>query len=46
MASEFIGYKVLLTLRTPPGGQLHGQVANVIGQNLLLQNGMISIHAL
>ncbi|KAJ5757502.1 uncharacterized protein N7511_006196 [Penicillium nucicola] len=38
MASEFIGYNVSLTLREPPGGKLLGQVANVIGQQLLLQN--------
>ncbi|KAJ5997401.1 hypothetical protein N7499_006205 [Penicillium canescens] len=38
MASEFIGYNVSLTLRDPPGGKLLGQVANVIGQQLLLQN--------
>lgn len=40
MAAEFIGYYVLLTLQSPPGGQLHGQVANVFGQNLLLEDGM------
>ncbi|GLI74286.1 enhancer of mRNA decapping [Penicillium ochrochloron] len=38
MASEFIGYNVLVTLRLPPGGKLQGQVANVIGQTLLLKN--------
>ncbi|KAJ5620282.1 hypothetical protein N7510_004266 [Penicillium lagena] len=38
MASEFIGYDVLVTLRAPAGGKLQGQVANVIGQSLLLQN--------
>jgi hypothetical protein len=41
MASEFIGYNVLVTLQLPPGGQLQGQVANVIGQTLLLKNGRI-----
>jgi enhancer of mRNA-decapping protein 3 len=41
MASEFIGYNVLVTLQVPPGGKLQGQVANVIGQTLLLKNGMI-----
>lgn len=40
MASEFIGYNVLVTLQVPPGGKLQGQVANVIGQTLLLKNGM------
>jgi enhancer of mRNA-decapping protein 3 len=39
MASEFIGYNVLVTLQVPPGGKLQGQVANVIGQTLLLKNG-------
>ncbi|KAJ5370648.1 uncharacterized protein N7496_006740 [Penicillium cataractarum] len=38
MASEFIGYNVLVTLQVPPGGKLQGQVANVIGQTLLLKN--------
>ncbi|KAJ5489107.1 hypothetical protein N7539_003997 [Penicillium diatomitis] len=38
MASEFIGCDVLVTLRVPPGGQLQGQVADVIGQTLLLRN--------
>lgn len=41
MASEFIGYNVLVTLQVPPGGKLQGQVANVIGQTLLLKNGML-----
>lgn len=39
MAAEFIGYNVLVTLKEPPGGQLVGQVANVFGQRLLLQDG-------
>lgn len=39
MAAEFIGYNVLVTLREPAGGKLQGQVANVVGQNLMLQNG-------
>lgn len=39
MASEFIGYNVLVTLREPQGGRLMGQVANVFGQRLLLQDG-------
>ncbi|KAJ5101934.1 hypothetical protein NUU61_004156 [Penicillium alfredii] len=38
MASEFIGYNVLVSLRTPPGAKLQGQVADVIGQSLLLSN--------
>lgn len=40
MASEFIGYNVLVTLKAPPNATLQGQVANVIGQRLVLQNGM------
>jgi hypothetical protein len=39
MASEFIGYNVLVDLKEPPGGRLVGQVANVYGQQLLLHNG-------
>lgn len=44
MASEFIGYDVLVTLQVPPGGKLQGQVADVIGQTLLLRNGMICLY--
>lgn len=40
MASEFIGYNVLVTLRAPPGATVQGVVADVIGQRLMLQNGM------
>lgn len=43
MASEFIGYNVLVSLRAPPGGKLQGQVADVMGQNLLLRNGKFSV---
>lgn len=39
MAAEFIGYNVLVSLQTPPGGKLQGQVADVIGQNLMLRDG-------
>lgn len=39
MASEFIGYDVLVTLRTPPNATVQGEVANVIGQRLILRNG-------
>ncbi|KAJ5328359.1 hypothetical protein MYU51_003719 [Penicillium brevicompactum] len=38
MASEFIGYNVLVELKEPPGARLVGQVANVFGQQLLLHN--------
>lgn len=39
MASEFIGYNVLVTLRAPPDATIQGEVANVIGQRLMLRNG-------
>ncbi|PYH43781.1 peptidyl-prolyl cis-trans isomerase [Aspergillus saccharolyticus JOP 1030-1] len=42
MASEFIGYDVLVTLRTPPNATVQGEVANVIGQRLLLRNVKLS----
>jgi len=42
MASEFIGYNVLVDLKEPPGGRLVGQVANVFGQQLLLHNGELN----
>ena len=41
MASQFIGYNVLVTLKAPPSQTLQGQVANVIGQRLILQNGRL-----
>lgn len=39
MASEFVGYKVKLTLNSPPKAQLEGIVANVIAQQLFLRDG-------
>lgn len=39
MAAEFIGYNVLVSLQVPPGGKLQGQVADVIGQKLMLRDG-------
>jgi enhancer of mRNA-decapping protein 3 len=39
MASEFVGYTILVTLRNPPNAQLRGVVANVVDQKLFLQNG-------
>lgn len=42
MASEFIGYNVLVTLRAPPDATIQGVVANVIGQRLMLQNVTLS----
>ncbi|KAL1961678.1 hypothetical protein VTN77DRAFT_1316 [Rasamsonia byssochlamydoides] len=38
MASDFIGYTVLVTLKTPPNAQIRGTVANVVGQRLTLQD--------
>lgn len=40
MASEFIGYNVSVTLRAPPNASVQGVVANVIGQRLMLRDGM------
>ncbi|KAI9928126.1 hypothetical protein AWENTII_007820 [Aspergillus wentii] len=42
MASEFIGFNVLVTLRAPPNAKIQGQVANVIGQRLMLRNVTLS----
>ncbi|KAL2817717.1 hypothetical protein BDW59DRAFT_175355 [Aspergillus cavernicola] len=42
MASEFIGYNVLVTLRTPPDATVQGEVADVIGQRLMLRNVALS----
>jgi enhancer of mRNA-decapping protein 3 len=42
MASEFIGYNVMVHLKEPPGGTLVGQVANVFGQQLLLHDGELN----
>jgi hypothetical protein len=41
MASEFIGYNVLVTLRAPPDATVQGVVADVIGQRLMLRDGML-----
>jgi enhancer of mRNA-decapping protein 3 len=40
MASEFIGYTILVTLSNPPNAQIQGVVSNVIDQKLHLQDGM------
>jgi len=40
MASEFIGYTILVTLQTPRNAQVQGVVADVANHKLLLQNGM------
>ncbi|KAL4998689.1 hypothetical protein BDV10DRAFT_194220 [Aspergillus recurvatus] len=42
MASEFIGYNVLVTLRAPPDATVQGVVADVIGQRLMLRNVTLS----
>ncbi|KAK5083586.1 enhancer of mRNA decapping [Lithohypha guttulata] len=38
MAAEFIGYSILVTLRSPPGFQLDGVVSDVINQKLYLRD--------
>lgn len=40
MASSFIGYTVLVTLKTPPNAQIRGIISNVTGQRLTLQDGI------
>jgi enhancer of mRNA-decapping protein 3 len=44
MASEFIGYTILVTLSDPPNAQIQGIVANVIDQKLHLQDGKDIAH--
>lgn len=39
MASEFIGYPVCITIRASPNSRIQGEVANVIGQRLVLRDG-------
>ncbi|KAI9878844.1 MAG: enhancer of mRNA decapping, partial [Pleopsidium flavum] len=39
MAAEFIGLTVLVTLQSPLNAQVHGLVADVLGQQLILQDG-------
>lgn len=43
MASQFIGYNVMVELKEPPGARLIGQVANVFGQRLVLNNGKLAV---
>ncbi|KAK2775116.1 enhancer of mRNA decapping [Emmonsiellopsis sp. PD_33] len=38
MATDFVGYTVLVTLKSPPNSQVQGVVADVVGQRLTLQN--------
>ncbi|KAH8425233.1 mRNA decapping enhancer EDC3 [Aspergillus melleus] len=42
MASQFIGYNVLVTLKAPPDATVQGEVADVIGQRLMLRNVKLS----
>ena len=39
MASEFIGFTILVTLQNPRGAQIQGVVKDVVNQKLYLQNG-------
>ena len=38
MAAEFVGYGVLVTLRSPPNAQLRGIVNNIVDHNLVLRD--------
>ncbi|KAJ9604343.1 enhancer of mRNA decapping [Cladophialophora chaetospira] len=38
MASDFIGYTILVTLQNPPNAQIQGVVADVVNQKLFMQN--------
>lgn len=46
MAAEFIGSTILVTLYSPPDAQVQGVVADIVGQDLTLQNGknLTTIH--
>lgn len=44
MAAEFIGYSIVVTLRTPPG-QVSGIVENVVNQQLILRDGQSVIYS-
>ncbi|ETI21524.1 YjeF family domain-containing protein [Cladophialophora carrionii CBS 160.54] len=41
MASDFIGYTILVTLQNPPNAQIQGVVADVVNQKLFLQNVLL-----
>lgn len=43
MAAGFIGVTVLVTLKSPFNAQIQGLVSNIIGQQLTLHNGKISL---
>lgn len=40
MAAEFVGYPVVVTLKSPPNCRVQGTVADVVGQRLTLQDGL------
>ena len=42
MASDFIGYTILVTLKDNPSAQIQGVVSNVIDTNLMLEDGQSS----
>lgn len=42
MASDFVGYTVLVTLSSPPNSQIRGTVANILGQRLTLHDGELN----
>ncbi|EXJ63453.1 uncharacterized protein A1O5_11502 [Cladophialophora psammophila CBS 110553] len=41
MASDFVGYTILVTLQNPPHAQVQGVVANVVNQKLFLHNVLL-----
>ena len=45
MASAFIGYSILVTLKSPPSRQLAGVVADVVEQTLILKDGAYTLSA-
>lgn len=42
MASDFIGYTILVTLKDHPSAQIQGVVSDVIDTNLMLEDGQFS----
>lgn len=40
MAADFVGLTVLVTLKSPNGARVQGLVADVVGQQLTLRDGM------
>jgi enhancer of mRNA-decapping protein 3 len=44
MASDFVGYTILVTLQSPPNAQIQGVVANVVHQKLFLQDGAFDVY--